>query len=204
MIVRPLDVQYIGSFHKVQQCPAVKLPEYCFIGRSNVGKSSIINLLTGKDDLARTSKKPGKTQTINLFKVMENPEWMLADLPGYGYASVSKSTRGSWSAMIDEYILKRENLVNVFLLIDIRHAPLENDMEFMQFLGKNHVPFTILFTKSDKQKPAALTSAIEDYKAAILQHWEVLPPFLVTSSIAKIGRDEILSHIREMNNTFTQ
>ena len=204
MIVRPLNVQYIGSFQKVQQCPSFNLPEYCFIGRSNVGKSSIINFLTGKDDLARTSKKPGKTQTINLFKVMENPEWMLADLPGYGYAQVSKSTRGSWSSMIDDYILKRENLMNTFLLIDIRHAPQENDMKFMLFLGKNHIPFTILFTKSDKQKPAALVQAIDDYKTAILEHWEVLPPFFITSSIAKTGREEILSHIREMNNTFAR
>src|SRR5678815_1294678 len=120
MISSALDVRYIGSFKDVGQCPPYSLPEYCFIGRSNVGKSSIINYLTGKDDIARTSKKPGKTQTMNIFKVMENPGWVIADLPGYGYAQVSRSTRGNWSAMIDNYVLKRENLVNAFLLLDIR------------------------------------------------------------------------------------
>src|SRR5690242_20369637 len=134
MISPALDVRYIGSYTEVSQCPDYQFPEYCFIGRSNVGKSSIINFLTGKDDTARTSRKPGKTQTINVFKVMENPEWGIIDLPGYGYAQVSRSTRGNWAAMIDNYILKRKNLVNAFLLVDIRHAPQANDREFMRFL----------------------------------------------------------------------
>ena len=204
MTIPALDVQYIGSYTNVSQCPVLPLPEYCFIGRSNVGKSSIINYLTGKDDLARTSKKPGKTQTINLFKVMENPEWMLTDLPGYGYAQVSRSTRGNWSSMIDHYILERENLVNTFLLIDIRHEPLKNDLEFMRFLGKARIPFTILFTKSDKVKPVQLQKSVDDYKTVILEDWEEVPPTFVTSALMKLGREEILAHIREMNNTFAQ
>jgi GTP-binding protein len=204
MISSALDVRYIGSFTDVTQCPAYPIPEYCFIGRSNVGKSSIINYLTGKDDIARTSKKPGKTQTINIFKVMENPEWVIADLPGYGYAQVSRSTRGNWSAMIDKYVLKRENLLNAFLLLDIRHPQMENDREFMRFLGQHQVPFSLLFTKSDKLKKLELEEALEAYKSSILEEWEELPPFFVTSSIAQVGREEILAHIREMNNTFVR
>ncbi len=204
MIHPALDVQYIGSFKSVGQCPSYAFPEYCFIGRSNVGKSSIINYLTGKDALARTSKKPGKTQSINLFKVMENPEWYITDLPGYGYAQVSRSTRGNWASMIDDYILKRENLVNTFFLVDMRHPQLENDRQFMAFLGQHHVPFSILFTKSDKLKPAELDKALEAYKAAILEEWEELPPLVVTSSLMDKGRAEILTYIRQMNNTFVR
>jgi GTP-binding protein len=204
MISSALNVDYIGSFTEVSKCPVYTIPEYCFIGRSNVGKSSIINYLTNKDDLARTSRKPGKTQTINIFKVMENPEWVIADLPGYGYAQVSKSTRGNWSNMIDNYVLNRENLVNAFLLLDIRHPQMENDRDFMRFLGQHHVPFSILFTKSDKLKPAELETALADYKAAILEEWEELPPFFVTSSTAELGREEILAYIRQMNDTFTR
>ena len=204
MISNALDVRYIGSFKEVGQCPVYSLPEYCLIGRSNVGKSSIINYLTGKDDIARTSKKPGKTQTINIFKVMENPEWVIADLPGYGYAQVSRSTRGNWSAMIDNYVLKRENLVNAFLLLDIRHPQMENDREFMRFLGQHRVPFSLLFTKSDKLKKIELEKALEDYKNSILEDWEELPPYFVTSSIEEIGREEILAYIKEMNNTFVR
>ena len=204
MISSALKVDYIGSFTEVSKCPEYTFPEYCFIGRSNVGKSSIINYLTGKDDLARTSRKPGKTQTINIFKVRENPEWVIADLPGYGYAQVSKSTRGNWSAMIDSYVLKRENLLNAFLLLDIRHPQMENDREFMRFLGQHHVPFSILFTKSDKLKPAELEKALADYKSAILEDWEALPPCFVTSSTALWGREEILSYSREMNDTFAK
>ena len=204
MISNALDVRYIGSFKEVGQCPVYSLPEYCFIGRSNVGKSSIINYLTGKDEIARTSKKPGKTQTINIFKVMENPEWVIADLPGYGYAQVSRSTRGNWSAMIDNYVLKRENLVNAFLLLDIRHPQMDNDREFMRFLGQHRVPFSLIFTKSDKLKKIELEKALEEYKNSILEDWEELPPYFVTSSIEEVGREEILAHIKEMNNTFVR
>jgi GTP-binding protein len=204
MISPALDVDYIGSFTEVSKCPVYTNPEYCFIGRSNVGKSSFINFLTGKDDLARTSRKPGKTQTINIFKVMENPEWVIADLPGYGYAQVSKSTRGNWSAMIDSYVLRRENLVNAFLLLDIRHPQMENDRDFMRFLGQHRVPFSILFTKSDKLKPMELEKALAAYKDSILEEWEELPPYFITSSTAAVGRDEILAYIRRMNDTFAK
>src|SRR5678815_3360750 len=132
---KSLQVQYLGSYQDVRQCPVIHLPVYCFIGRSNVGKSSIINLVTGQREIARTSRKPGKTQSINLFKVMETPEWLIADLPGYGYAYVSKSTRGQWSLLIDKYILHRENLMCTFLLLDIRHPRMEKDREFINYLG---------------------------------------------------------------------
>src|SRR5688500_8667177 len=128
---KALVVHYIGSYKDVSNCPSFDLPEYCFIGRSNVGKSSIINLITGLREIARTSRKPGKTQSINLFKVEAQPAWMIADLPGYGYAQVSKSTRGQWSALIDKYILERKNLMCTFLLLDIRHPRMENDRAFM-------------------------------------------------------------------------
>lgn len=201
---KPLNVQYLGSYKDVLKCPIIPLPEYCFIGRSNVGKSSIINLVTGQNEIARTSRKPGKTQSINLFKVTEQPEWIIADLPGYGYAQISRSTRGQWSAMIDSYVLKRENLMCTFLLLDIRHRRMENDREFMSYLGSRQIPFCILFTKSDKLKPLELERALDDYKLEVLNEWEELPPFIVTSSITKSGRVEILKYIQSINTIFTR
>lgn len=197
-----LQVHYIGSFKDVSQCPSFEMPEYCFIGRSNVGKSSIINLITGLREIARTSRKPGKTQSINLFKVDEIPPWIIADLPGYGFAQVSKSTRGQWSSLIDKYVIERPNLMCTFLLLDIRHPRMENDRAFMNYLGKKHIPFCILFTKSDKLKPAELTEALEVYKLDMLNEWEELPPLIVTSSIEKTGRDQIMEYINRMNNIF--
>lgn len=167
-----IEVQYVGSYTDVKQCPVLPSPEYCFIGRSNVGKSSIINYITGNNEIARTSKKPGKTQAINLFRVVETPEWMIVDLPGYGFAQVSRSIRGKWSSLIDRYILQRENLMCTFLLLDIRHPRQENDRLFMNQLGVNHIPFCILFTKSDKLKPAELELALEAYKQDILTEWK--------------------------------
>jgi len=199
-----LQVHYIGSYKDVSQCPSYELPEYCFIGRSNVGKSSIINLITGLREIARTSRKPGKTQSINLFKVEETPPWVIADLPGYGFAQVSKSTRGQWSSLIDKYILERPNLMCTFLLLDIRHPRMENDRAFMNFLGKNRIPFCILFTKSDKLKPDELNNALEAYKEDMLTEWEELPPMIVTSSIEKTGKDQIMEYISSMNNIFTK
>ncbi|MEO6131887.1 MAG: ribosome biogenesis GTP-binding protein YihA/YsxC [Saprospiraceae bacterium] len=199
---KQLQVHYLGSYKDVSQCPVIDLPEYCFIGRSNVGKSSIINLVTGQNEIARTSRKPGKTQSINLFKVSENPEWIIADLPGYGYAQVSKSTRGQWSALIDKYVLARENMMCAFLLLDIRHPRMENDREFMSYLGSKKVPFCILFTKSDKLKPLELTTALEVYKEEVLKEWEELPPFIITSSSTGLGRDEILKFIESINVKF--
>jgi GTP-binding protein len=199
---KPLQVHYLGSYNDASQCPETPLPEYCFIGRSNVGKSSIINLITGQREIARTSKKPGKTQSVNLFKVDEEPAWMIADLPGYGFAAVSKSTRGQWSLLIEKYLTSRKNLMSAFLLLDIRHPRMENDREFMNYLGQKKIPFCILFTKSDKLKALELDTMVEAYKQDVLLEWEELPPFIITSSIKQTGREEIINYIHRLNNTF--
>lgn len=199
-----LDVEFIGSFTDAQQCPLIEAPEYAFIGRSNVGKSSMINYLTGHAELARTSKKPGKTQTINLFRVSETPAWILADLPGYGYARVSKTQRSAWSGMISKYVLYRKNLMNLFLLIDLRVAPQEADLAFMRSLGEHEVPFCLLFTKSDQLKPAEADKALQAYRSTLLGEWESLPPHIVTSSVKRKGREEILALISAMNAIFTE
>lgn len=199
-----LQVDYIGSYSDVAKCPVTGLPEYCFIGRSNVGKSSVINYITGNREIARTSKKPGKTQSINLFRVRETPEWIIADLPGYGFAQVSKAMREKWSNLIDRYILHRDSLVCTFLLIDIRHPQQENDKWFMSQLGAHQIPFCILFTKADQLKPGVLAQSVENYKQEILKEWETLPPFIVTSSVSQMGRTEILDFIHETNRIFTR
>ncbi len=197
-----LAVEYIGSYTDVKECPELAFPEYCFIGRSNVGKSSIINYITSNKEIARTSKKPGKTQSINLFKVNEDPSWYIVDLPGYGYAKTSKSTRKRWSALIDRYILHRENLMCTFFLIDIRHPQQENDRLFMNLLGENNIPFCIIFTKSDKLKPVELTEALDAYKNEILKEWEELPEIIVSSSVEELGREEIMDLIKRTNNIY--
>lgn len=199
-----INIQYVGSYNDVTQCPSFGFPEYCFIGRSNVGKSSIINYITGKKEIARTSKKPGKTQSINLFRVLENPEWIIADLPGYGYAQVSKSTRRQWSSLIDSYILTRPHLMCVFLLIDIRHPMQDNDRQFMNHLGHHKIPFCILYTKSDKLKPEELKTSVHRYEQEIMEEWEELPPSIITSSLKEIGKEEVLSSIHRMNAIFAQ
>ncbi len=197
-----LDIHYVGSYKSVSECPMLPEPEYCFIGRSNVGKSSIINYITGRDEIARTSKKPGKTQSINLFKVTEESPWMMADLPGYGFAAISKTTRGEWSEMIDGYVMGRQNLVCTFLLIDIRHKRLENDREFMNYMGEKGIPFCILYTKSDKLKPMELKNSLAAYEEAMLTEWEAMPPTIVTSSVKDLGRQEILDYIHNLNEIF--
>ncbi len=202
MLKETLPVEYIGSYKDVSDCPDLDFPEYCFIGRSNVGKSSIINCITGNKEIARTSKKPGKTQSINLFKVSEEPIWYLVDLPGYGYAQTSKSTRRKWSELIDQYILNRKNLMCTFLLLDIRHKQQENDRLFMQQLGENNIPFCIIFTKADKLKPAELEKSLDAYKTEILKEWEFLPQIIVTSSVTEMGRQEILDLIKQTNHTY--
>ena len=199
MSIESIPVEYIGSYTDVKECPELAFPEYCFIGRSNVGKSSIINYFTGNKEIARTSKKPGKTQSINLFKVGEERAWYIVDLPGYGYAKTSKSTRRRWSTLIDRYIIHRENLMCTFFLIDIRHKRQENDRLFMNQLGENNIPFCIIFTKSDKLKPDELEEALENYKNEILTEWEELPQIIVTSSVKELGREEILDLIRRTN-----
>ena len=181
----------------VRKCPAGHFPEYAFIGRSNVGKSSLINMLTGRRDLAKTSSKPGKTLLINHFWI--NGEWYLVDLPGYGYATASKSMRDKLKRIIESYILFREQLTNLFVLIDCRLPPQRIDLDFMQWLGESHVPFSIVFTKKDKLSNARFNENIEAYKQTLLETWEELPPMFFTSSEKREGRDELLAYIDHIN-----
>lgn len=179
-----------------RKCVKPDKPEFAFIGRSNVGKSSLINMLTSNSKLAKTSASPGKTQKINHFVI--NNQWYLVDLPGYGYAKVSKSQRAVFRKMIDDYILNRQNLVNLFVLIDCRHEPQDIDVEFINWLGESRVPFTIIFTKADKIGPNALKDKVEAYKEHLLQTWETLPDMLVSSAVSKMGQEEILDYIEKI------
>jgi len=189
------SAKFIKSSLKLSDCPVANKPEYAFIGRSNVGKSSLINMLAGRRKLAKISSTPGKTQTINHFII--NESWYLADLPGYGYAKVSKTDRKKWSGFTSEYILKRENLVSLFVLIDIRHEPLQKDYDFMNFLGINGVPFARVFTKSDKLKSNTLLKNISLHDKHMLGEWESLPPSFISSALTKAGREDILGYIEE-------
>ena len=181
----------------VAKCPKEKLIEYAFIGRSNVGKSSLINMLMQKKSLAKTSGRPGKTQLINHFLINKN--WFLVDLPGYGYARVSKSSKRIFQKFITQYFSKRQQLALAFVLIDCRHKPQKVDLEFMKWMGENQVPFSIIFTKQDKMKPNALTKNIEDYKLKMLESWEEMPKYFITSSSNGTGRNEVLNYISEIN-----
>ena len=181
----------------VTKAPKERIPEYALIGRSNVGKSSLINMLVGRKDLAKTSGKPGKTQLINHFKINDN--WFLVDLPGYGYAQVSKKKRVFFQHFIEQYLLKREQLVCTFVLIDSRHDPQKVDLEFMQFLGERQIPFCIVFTKVDKLKSSKLDKQIVSYKKKLLETWEEVPTSFITSSINGFGRDEFLGFINNIN-----
>lgn len=189
--------EFVKSSQKWQDCPEPKMAEYAFIGRSNVGKSSLINAMMNHKDLAKTSQTPGKTQLINHFLV--NEAWFLTDLPGYGYAKVSKSLRKDFEKLITNYILNRQNLVNLFVLIDSRLAPQKIDLEFMEWCGENNVPFSIVFTKVDKLKPGAADRNVEAYKTELLKTWEDLPDIYVTSAEKKTGTDSILKFISETN-----
>lgn len=188
---------FVKSSQKWQDCPEPNMPEYAFIGRSNVGKSSLINAMMNHKDLAKTSQTPGKTQLINNFLV--NESWSLTDLPGYGYAKVSKSLRKDFEKLITNYILNRKNLVNLFVLVDVRHTPQKIDMEFMQWLGESSVPFSIVFTKADKMKSGGADRNVEAYKTELLKTWEDLPNIYVTSAEKKTGTEEILKFISETN-----
>jgi GTP-binding protein len=181
----------------VTKCPKDKLPEYAFIGRSNVGKSSLINMLMQRKNLAKTSGRPGKTQLINHFIINKN--WYLVDLPGYGYARVSKSSKKIFQKFITNYFSKRVQLVLAFVLIDCRHEPQKVDLEFMQWMGENQIPFSIVFTKADKLKPNALSKNIDNYTQKMLEEWEEMPSYFVTSSSQGNGRDELLGYIGEVN-----
>lgn len=196
------SAEFIKSSGKWQDCPAPDLPEYAFIGRSNVGKSSLINAMMGRKDLAKTSQTPGKTQLINHFLV--NDEWYLTDLPGYGYAKVSKSLRKDFEKLITNYILNRKNLVNLFVLVDSRHSPQKIDLEFIQWCGESGVPFSIVFTKADKLRPAAAEANMTGYQEELLKTWEDLPEMYLTSAEKKAGTEEILQFITRTNDFLQQ
>lgn len=191
------SAEFLVSNSDVAKCPASPLPEYAFIGRSNVGKSSLINMLTGRKGLAKTSGRPGKTQLINHFLINKN--WHLVDLPGYGYARVSKSSKKVFQKFITDYFSKRTSLVCGFVLVDVRHEPQPIDLEFMQWLGENAIPFNIIFTKADKLKPQALTRNVAHYQSVLLETWESLPEMFVTSSSTGQGREELLGYIEGLN-----
>ena len=189
--------EFLMSNTRIDKLPNESLPEYAFIGRSNVGKSSLINMLVQRNGLAKTSSVPGKTVAINHFIV--NDAWYLVDLPGYGYAKHSKKQRDQWRVMINNYISQRRNLVCTFVLVDSRLEPQNNDLGFMDWLGENQVPFCIVFTKADKVSKAELDRKVKALKARLLEDWEELPPVFVTSSEKKTGRDEILDYIEAQN-----
>ncbi|SHG62958.1 ribosome biogenesis GTP-binding protein YihA/YsxC [Winogradskyella jejuensis] len=191
------SAEFVMSNSDVAKCPKQPLPEYAFIGRSNVGKSSLINMLTDRKSLAKTSGRPGKTQLINHFIINDN--WFLVDLPGYGYARVSKTSKKAFQKFITNYFEQRQQLVSAFVLIDIRHKPQPVDLDFMQYLGEREIPFSIIFTKADKLKPKAIERHVGDYCNQLLQFWEELPPYFVTSSSKKIGQEEVLGFISETN-----
>ena len=188
------------SSAKISQCPKDNLMEFAFIGRSNVGKSSLINMLCNHKNLAKTSATPGKTLLINHFLIESKPDnqWYIIDLPGYGFAKRSKKVQDEIENMISTYILQREQLANVFLLIDIRHDPQKIDREFMDWLGENGVPFSIVFTKADKLGPVKARQNAEKYMKTLLDVWEELPPYFITSSEKKQGRDEVLDYIEQI------
>ena len=191
------SAEFVISNVDYKKCPVSKLPEYAFIGRSNVGKSSLINMLTGKKDLAKTSSKPGKTLLINHFII--NEQWHLVDLPGYGYAKASKTMRDKLKGIIEGYVLFRQQLTNLFVLVDSRLAPQQIDLEFMEWLGEQEVPFSIVFTKGDKQSNSQLSANVESYKRKLLETWEALPPIFVTSAEKGVGKDAILDYIEQIN-----
>lgn len=196
------SAEFIVSNQDVDKCPNNKLPEYAFIGRSNVGKSSLINMLTNRKSLAKTSGRPGKTQLINHFLINKN--WYLVDLPGYGYARVSKTQKKVFQKFITLYFEKRRQLVSAFVLVDIRHKPQPIDLEFMEWLGINMIPFSIIFTKADKLKPLAIERYVEDYKAILLETWEDMPNYFITSSTKGNGKDELLDYIESINSTLNK
>ena len=183
----------------VDKCPKDRIPEYAFIGRSNVGKSSLINMLMLRKNLAKTSGRPGKTQLINHFLINKN--WYLVDLPGYGYARVSKSSKKVFQKFITNYFEKREQMVLAFVLVDCRHEPQPIDMEFMEWMGETGIPFNIIFTKADKLKPKALERNIKAYTEKMLETWEEMPSYFITSASDSTGRDEVLKYIDELNKS---
>lgn len=199
--MRVAHAEFIISNTDVEKCPKEPLAEYAFIGRSNVGKSSLINTLCARKNLAKTSGKPGKTQLINHFKI--NKKWFLVDLPGYGYAKTSKSTKKAFQQLITRYFEKRKQLISAFVLVDIRHEPQRIDLDFMEWLGTNFIPFGIIFTKADKLKPMAIERNITSYFLKMKEEsWEDVPQHFITSSLHKTGVEEVLQYIGELNEEF--
>lgn len=195
MIIR--DAKFIVSNTEVSKGPTDGKPEYAFIGRSNVGKSSLINMLTGQKNLAKTSGTPGKTQLINHFLI--NEEWYLVDLPGYGYAKTSRANRSKWEQFIADYLTQRETLINIFVLLDSRLEPQKIDIEFMNWCGEQGLPFSMVFTKIDKLSSTALQKNLAVYKKEMLKMWAELPPVFTTSSDSKFGREKLLNYIGQIN-----
>lgn len=196
------DVEFVMSNSDVKRCPKPDRPEYAFIGRSNVGKSSLINSLVQRKKLAKTSSTPGKTQLINHFIV--NDDWYLVDLPGYGFAKVSKGQKQKFERMISDYILGRENLVSVFVLVDSRHTPQQIDLEFMEWLGLSGIPFSIIFTKMDKLKRTEIDAKLAKYQNKMLETWEELPQMFETSAEKNLGREDLLHYIEALNKDVGQ
>lgn len=195
------NAKYEISNSRADQCPDTNVPEYAFIGRSNVGKSSLINMLTGNGSLAKTSQKPGKTLLINHFSI-NNGSWYIVDLPGYGYAARSKEQRDSFRRMIEHYVMDRKQLACLFVLIDSRHEPQKIDLEFLDFCGENGVPITIVFTKSDKVSQRVVDHNVATFKKELLHRWEELPPIFITSSEKKKGKDSLLDFIEATNRVW--
>ena len=197
------SAEFVVSNSEVSKCPNTMIPEYAFIGRSNVGKSSLINMLTARKNLAKTSGKPGKTQLINHFLINKN--WHLVDLPGYGYARVSKKDKKYFQKFITNYFEQRRQLISAFILVDCRHEPQPIDTEFMEYLGEREIPFSIIFTKADKLKPNALERNIQEYKRILLEGaWLEFPNYFVSSSSKNTGKEEILNYIEEINASLEQ
>jgi len=196
------EATYIISSPSVDKCPKPDRPEYAFIGRSNVGKSSLINMLTGKRELAKVSANPGKTQMINHFEIRstKDKKWYLVDLPGYGFAIISQKQRKGWQKMIDDYIRQRENLANLFVLVDSRHEPQQKDIDFINRLGEWQIPFTIVFTKSDKNKPGATVRNVNAFMTALSRTWTEPPVYFISSALNGNGKKEILDYIESLNS----
>ncbi|MDG1915080.1 MAG: ribosome biogenesis GTP-binding protein YihA/YsxC [Crocinitomix sp.] len=197
--MRIKQAEFVISNTDLRLCPEPNMPEYAFIGRSNVGKSSLINVLTNNKSLAKISSKPGKTRLINHFLI--NKEWYLVDLPGYGYAKVNHNAREQFQKFISRYMTTRENLTNVFVLVDSRHKPQEIDLDFMIWLGEHGVPFSMIFTKFDKLKKSEQKKSIKLYETEMLKVWEEMPPYFITSSVSSEGKEELLAYIDEINQT---
>ena len=194
------SAEYVISSPDYTKCPAPDKAEYAFIGRSNVGKSSVINMVTNNQKLAKTSGTPGKTQLINHFII--NKSWYIVDLPGYGFAKVSQRDRRRWEQMIENYLRKRENLVNIFVLLDSRHAPQKIDLDFVNQLGEWQIPFSLIFTKADKETQRVVAANVKAFLNAMRKDWEFLPAHFVTSAIKKLGRDKLLKSIGDMNENY--